>query len=321
MPTLIDAGLRALLVMLDTQIMQTYQDTVLTWEGVAVKKTQTMTSGRYAWMNDLPLIGRKQANGYIRTGVQTQSFLLTSEEMGLFIEIKKQELRDALASKDFGALIDIAKSLGQRMARFPQDLVWNWFKNGHNTTYLGRANLAYDGLSFFNDAHYVNGRNTAGGTYDNNLTGTTFSAANLAAAEAALALLPDNRGVALNQPMTDVIVPPQLGVAAAEVLQARTLSTGGENMQSDEGRARRGLPPLRLWVVPELGSASTTWYVSSRSNGKAPVIWQETEALHQVNLTDERDPNVLYDNLYIFAAKGESVAGWGDPRTTLRLIA
>lgn len=321
MPTLIDTKIRNLQVLVDSEIMNGRRMVRPNWEAVAVKKTQAQTTGLYAWMNDIPLIQRKTANGYVRSGVSTQAFTLSSEEQGLFLEMKKSDFRDAAASGDLGKITDMATAFGRRIEEFPQDGVFGLLKEGDQSTLNGRSILAYDGLSFFNDSHYTNGRSSAGGTYDNNLTSTALSATNFAAAEAALALLPDNRGKALNQPVTHLIVPPQLATTGADILYARTVSTGGVNSNSNAERAARGLAPVELVVAPELGGDATTWYVCSRSMGRAPIIYQETEPLMVIPLIEETMPHVLYDNLYIWACKGECVFGFGDPRTTIRCIA
>jgi phage major head subunit gpT-like protein len=309
--------LRNLAVIVDTEVMKARRMAANNWDAVAIKKVQTKATGLYAWANDIPYIIRKQANGYLKSGLSLQSFSLTSEEFGLFLEIKKQDWRD----QNLDNILSSAADFGQRIEQFPQDNVWALFKEGDAATYQGQAITAFDGLSFFNDAHYVNGRNTADGTFDNNLTGTALTAPNVAAAEAALALIPDNRGKALNQPVTHIIVPPQLATAAYDVVWTRTLSTGGVNVQSPEGRAARGLPSIQVIVVPELAGDPTTWYVVSRASSRAPIIWQETEALHTIPLLEETMPHVLYDNIYMWAVKGESVFGFGDPRTAIRLIA
>lgn len=321
MITNIAAQILALQVAVDASIMDGRRMMVPTWESVALKKIQATSTGLFAWMNDLPLIAKKQSNGYIRGGISTQAFSLISEPYGLFIEMKKRAFKDAAATGDIARIVEVAKNLGIRIEQFPQDLVWGWFKEGDQTTYLGSPNLAFDGLSFFNDAHYTNGRNTAGGTYDNNITGTALTAANIAVAEGLLALIPDNNGKPLNQPLTDIIVPPQLRQTAVEALRAPVNASGATNMLSPEERAKNGFSPINIVSVPELSGDSTTWYAVSRANGRAPVIYQETEAFRVIPMLEENMPNVLYDDLYIWAAKGEVAAGWGDPRTALRLIA
>ena len=317
MPTSIDAKVRAVNNFIDITVMKRRREIAKNWDRVAIKKTSTTADGLYAWMNDIPLITRKQAAGYNRATLSNQALKLTSEEVGLFIEIKKQDIRD----DKYGTFKDLADDLARRMEEFPQDGAFTLLANGNNSTLNGQSILAYDGLTFFNDAHYVNGRNTADGTYDNNLTTTALSSANLAVAEAALALIPDNRGKPLKQALTHLVVPPQLAQDAFALAYARTVSTGGQNPSGEELRAKRNLPPLEVVVAPELGTAATTWYAVSNSTGRAPIIWQETEALHIVPLIDPTMKHVIEDNLYVWAAVGESVFGFGDPRTAIRCIA
>lgn len=313
--TSIDAKIRAVNNFIDTEVMKRRRMNAGNWSAVAVKKTQGTAEGIYAWMNDIPLITRKQASGYTKASLSSQALKIISEEVGLFIEIKKQDIRD----DKYGVFSDLAGDLARRMDEFPQDGVFGLLMEGDQTTYNGKSILAYDGLSFFNDAHYVNGRDTTGGTYDNKLATGALSPTTFATAEAALAVLPDNRGKALKQAATALIVPPQLAQTGAEILYARTVATGGENMASNENRARsRGLPPIELVVVPELANDAAVFYLASNSTGRAGIIWQETEALHLVPLIDPTMKHVIEDNLYVWAAVGESAFGFGDPRTIVR---
>ncbi len=317
MPALTPAQLRAINTFVDTGIMGGRRSVVPQWDSVAAKRTQGNALGTYAWMNDIPLIAQRQIGGYQKAGVSSQSFQITSKLQGLVLEISARDVRDDL----IGVYQDLPGKLGQRMEQFPQDSLFNLFKEGDQTTYLGESILAYDGLAFFHDSHLTDGRSSAGGTYDNFLASTALTKANFEVACASLALFPDNRGVAMNQRPTHLIVPPQLGITGADILLAQTISTGGSNTSNAEYLAARGLPPIQLVVCPELSGDSTTWYLTCMGQGRAPMIWQETAPLMVIAQTSPDSPNMLNDDMLLWYAKGESGFAFGDPRCAIRCVA
>lgn len=317
MPTLTPAQIRSINTFVETEIMSGRKSVNQNWMAAAKKVTQANATGTYAWRNDIPNIVKKQLAGYSRSGVSSASFQVYSEEQGLFLEIKARDVRD----DNVGVYKNLPAALGRRIEEFPQRNVWRLFKEGDQTTFENRSILAHDGLAFFHDSHLTDGRSSAGGTYDNNLTGTALSKANFEVAYAALANFPDNQGEILAQKATALIVPPQLAVTAADVLMAMTISTGGENTSSSSFMVKRGNPPVEVIVVPELSGDATTWYLTTTEQGRAPMIWQETAPITIIALTDPRDPNMVNDDLLVWAAKGESGFAFADPRCAIRCIA
>lgn len=312
-------AIRALEVFVDTEIMRAQKETQTTHLAVAAQKTQATATGLYAWLNNIPIIQRKLGQGgYVKAGLASSNITVRSELHGLQLQISARDVRD----NQTGLYSDLPGQLGMRMAQFPQIEIWARWKEGDQTTYNGLSNVAFDGLSFFNDSHYTNGTDSSGGTYDNNLASTALSEANLQAACAALARIPDEQGQVMNQKATHLIVPPQLALTAAQIVYASTVSTGGVNMSANDNRNRWGQLALEVVEVPELAGDATTWYVVSRQNGKAPFIWQETQPLYTIALTDPtRDRNMIEDDCLVWIAKGESGFAFGDPRCAIRAIA
>lgn len=313
----IDAKVRALNTTLDKAVMAAKRTVKTNWQGCAAKKTQMTAKGTYAWMEALPVIGVRLANGYREVGVASQAIEVNSEDQGLVLKIKKQDIRD----DKYGVFDDAVPALSRGIVEFPQKQLWALFKEGDQTTYLGRSILAYDGLAFFHDSHLVNGRDSSGGTYDNNITSLALNKANFETALATFSQLPDEQGQVLNQQATHLIIPPQLSVTAADVLMAQTISTGGTNTSSNEMLAARGKQKVEIIEVPELSGDSTTWYLTNMQEGGAPMIYQETEALTVVPLIDARDLNVVRDKLYVWYVTGEAGFAFANPRRALRCIA
>lgn len=313
----IDSKVRAVNTFIDLGVMDARRMVIPNWHHAAIKKTEATSRGLYAWMNDVPVIGTKLASGYAKAGVSSQAFELYSEEQGMVIEIKKPDIRD----DRYGVFGDLPGKLGRRIEEFPQDLIWDLFKEGDQTTYNSKSILSFDGLAFFHDSHLTNGRDSSGGTYDNLIGSTALTKANLEAMIATLAAIPDNQGKAMNQQANRLIVPPQLSITAADILMAMTISTGGQNMSANDQLAARGKSRIEIVEVPQLTGDPTVWYLASVTDGRAPMIWQETEALHITPLIAPTDLNVLRDNLYIWYVTGESGVGFADPRTVLRCTA
>jgi phage major head subunit gpT-like protein len=317
-PALTPAEIRAFDVYVNTEIMAGRKRTVTNWEAIAKKTSPGNAVGIYGWNNSLPNILRKQASGYQRAGMSSNALTLTSDEVGLFIEIKARDVRDSNRS---GMYQNIPGDLGQRMEQFPQRNLFRLFKEGDQSSFEGRSILAYDGLSFFNDNHLVNGRDSSDGTYDNNLTGTALTQTNLGVARAVLETMPDDRGESRNQRATHLIVPPQLSDAGAAILMADAITTGVFNPTSNQTLAARGKSKIELIEAPELAGDPTAWYLVSVEEGGAPMIWQETVALYIVSLIDPKDPNMVNDDTLVWAAKGESGFGFADPKRAIRCIA
>ena len=57
------------------------------------------------------------------------------------------------------------------------------------------------------------------------------------------------------------------------------------------------------------------------ADGRAPMIFQETEPISILALTDPRDPNMVNDDMLVWAAKGEAGFAFADPRCAIRCIA
>jgi phage major head subunit gpT-like protein len=309
--------LRAIETFVDLGIMGGRKSVVPNWGACAAKSSQTLSTGTYAWLNDIPVIVGKQGGGYSKAGVASSSYQITSELIGLFLEIAERDIRN----DSVGVYGNLPGALGKRIEEFPQKNIWDRFKEGDQVTYSSKTWLSHDGLALFHDTHLTNGRDSSGGTYDNNLTGTALTKANFEVALAAMANLPDQQGEIMNQSVTHLIVPPQLQVTGADILLAQTISTGGQNTSGNDMLAMRGRPRIELVTVPELAGDATTWYLTSMADGGAPIIWQETVALHVIPLTAPTDRNVVEDDVYIWASKGESGFGIGDPRRAIRCIA
>lgn len=314
MATLTPQQLRNINVFVETGIMNARRKVIPQWQHLATKATQSNITGLYAWLADLPTIGRKLTSGYNRTGVSAFAFTLESEEFGQIIEIKARDVRN----DNSGVFKDLPGAFGTKIEEFPQANLFRLLKEGDQTTLDGKSILAFDGLSYFNDAHYVNGRNTADGTYDNKLATGALTTTTFGDAYAALSTMPNNKGDSLNLVPNKLIVPPQLRATAASILMADTITVGAYNPNSMQSLKAQGLPPVELVVAPELSGDSAIWYLAAVEGGMSPLIYQETVAPSILALTDPRDYNMVHDDLLMWICKLEAAFGFADPRRIVR---
>ena len=152
--------------------------------------------------------------------------------------------------------------------------------------------LAFDGLSMFNTAHLTyNGA----GTYSNDFTTAPLNAANFNAAWAAMASYVGEDGLPLNVSPNLIVVPPQLKLAALQILQSTTIVAAGPG--STFGSVDNQLKGwAEVLVIEELASAPTVWYLLDTSKGIKPFIAQSREEPQFVSRDNPADPEVFNNN-------------------------
>jgi phage major head subunit gpT-like protein len=281
---------------------------------VARTVTGGVGRGLYPAMDDLPHIQEKNQSGYKEAEPSSTVYELNSKDVGLILKMRKNDVDD----DKWGVYAPKMQALGARIAQFPDRGIFRLLKEGDQTTLNGKSILWVDGLSFFNDSHKVNVNDASLGTFDNKLAGTALSDSNLAIAIQKFLELPDTQGEKLDIFPNRLIVPPKLEHTAATLVQARTVSTGGENMLSNDALRGRRRNPIEVVVSAELAGDDAIWYLAYQEGEVAPLLYQETEALHIISKISESDDNVAYDREYHWIVQGRAEFGWGDPRLIIR---
>jgi len=157
-----------------------------------------------------------------------------------------------------------ARSAGERFQRHINGLVFKGLNAGDGTTY----GLAYDGLSFFNDAHVDKGASYVT-AQDNNLA-TVLSLDNFTSAINAAAIFVDDKGEYTEHIYDLLIVPPALRRTAAQIC----------GNPDDYGTANRAVNPFSgkvdYIVVPQFDA--TGWELLCTNETQKPILFVQREA-------------------------------------------
>jgi phage major head subunit gpT-like protein len=310
------AQIRNASVYVENGVFEAFDATLAPWEKIAKKVMADTGNGLYPGSAAFGEITRKSAaGGYESESPVSFVYELKSERFGRRIEILADDAKDVAK---LGVYADIIEKIGIRMKQFPYFGAYRLLKEGDQATLDGRSILCVDGLSFFNDAHLLNMRDTAAGTFDNLLTGTALNTTNFKTVYASLATRKDEAGKRMGLRPSTLYVPPTLMTAAAEVVYAPTVANGGFNIYGNEMLKMMGLAPIEIVVVEELEDDPTVWYLAANQGSKRPILWQETEALELIDNNSPTSEDMLKSDLLTYYVKGRSQFGFGDPRTIIR---
>lgn len=318
------AQLRALNVDVDAALLNGMNaanvESVINWQEIANQKNASVGKVIYGMSNDTPPILNKTVSGYSFAEAAVNSYAITSNRYGRGLKILVDDLKD----DKWGLYEPVIRGLGARMVRFPQTLIWDWVKEGDQTTgpasklFAGRDMTGIDGVAFFSTSHKVNINDASKGTQSNLKTTTALNSTNFPTVYSDFLKMKDTEGLPLGLMPNKLYVPPALEFTAAQVLYASTITTGGVNVFSPEMLQRLKRNPIEIVVVPELAGDDGIWYLASKSDNGSPAIWQVTEPLALVPHVDPQNDSVFHDDEFEWIAKGRVEVGWGDYRRIIR---
>lgn len=262
---------------------------------------------------------------------------------GAGLRLRRAQLEDL----DGGGL-DLASKwsgdIGSYMAYWPQKQLASLIKNGETV-----GNTAYDGLTFFNNAHLVNGLNSDQGTFANLFTSTAGSTPstdpndagypgacpiNGVAADVALANLgkaiayiksirmPNGEDPRFLNPVA-LVVPPALQTVAVQITNAKFLaqaaSSGGGS--GDVEAVIQSFGFSQPVIADELASDSTSYYIACEEMGASQLgafVYVDREPFKITYYTGQGggtgvDAILNRADELEWHCKGRNVAGYGHP--------
>lgn len=286
------ASLRAAAVQVLTRIDQARSKVSSNWSQIAKKITSTSRSSLHSRMVDISPIERK-GTGYKFGRLSSMAYELENDDWGTGIEIGVNDIADDLLHL-YDERLDL---LAKRIEQFPDDGIFQLLKDGLTA-------LCIDGQPFFSDTHYADPNNIiAANTFDNKRS-LALDVTNYNLHYADMLTFPDGKGRPMGLMPTHLIVPPQLRKTAKDIIEADTVSTGGENVNKGE---------VKLVVEPLLADQPTTWYLASADAG-FPLFVQEREALQTFVKNLPTDDNVFFDDVVKILTKGRGEFGYGIPQ-------
>ncbi len=240
----------------------------------------------YAWLKRIPEM-REWLGARVIENLSLHDYTLINRKFELTVGCPTTDIKD-----DMLGLFSSRMKMMARSAKFmPTRLVLD-------ALLVGEVDLTFDGQPFFDTAHPLN---LAG--VQSNLGTAALTGANWDATRATMRSYvgEDGRPLAVNPNL--LVVPPQLELAANEILTAERGASGSTNVQ--KGQAT-------VLVVPELAADDTNdWYVMDTTAAIKPLIYQDREPVTMTTLTNMTDPNVFHLDEFLWGVQGRGAAGYG----------
>lgn len=290
-----------------------YKGTEPWWRKLATLIPSKSETNTYGWMDKIPKL-RKWVGARQVQNVAARSQIVTNVTFELTERVPREKIED----DQYGLYSPLAMQMGQQAAKWPDQTIITDFFSANPT--------GFDGVAFFHDSHPVDVDAGAGGplgSYDNNL-GLALSYANYGTARAAMRGFKGADGQPLGVNPNLLIVPPELEETALQILHNEMIAgfVPGNSTNGNVGTTQnvwRG--SADLLVIPELSAlAPATWYLADVSNVIKPVCFQLRKAPEFAYLNKPTDPNVFWNNEFIFGVDARGAATTSLPFLMLRSV-
>jgi phage major head subunit gpT-like protein len=248
-------------------------------------------SNTYGWLAQ-QLKMRKWDGPRVIQNLAEHAQVIQNFEFESTVELSRIDIRD----DNLGLFSSqVIPQLGVAAKYHPQGLL---------VSYLQANVTAFDALSFFNTAHPTfNGA----GTYSNDFTTAPLNAANFNAAWAAMASYTGEDGLPLNIRGGLLVVPPQLKLAANQVVTAQTsafkiVGTSTTDISTAVSVDNQMQGWADVLVVDELANQPTVWYLLDATKGIMPWVFQLRESPFFTSRDNMQDPKVFDQNAFTYGA-------------------
>ena len=316
----------------------------LWWQRVAAQKTSMAKSELFAWLISTATIKSMESGQADFEDMLSKYTEIENKFASAGLRLRKDQLEDVVNGLPGGEGLNLARrwsaDIGKYAAYWPQKQVAAAILGGATA-----GNTTYDGLTFFNAAHYVNGVDTSDGTFANLLNPTTVGHAtridegvtvdaalnNLSAVRAYIATIKMPNGEdPRNLQMKAIIHPPALRsrviqlTSASLIAQAATGGAGG----ADVAAIIRDWSLERPLEAPELaaaftGGSDTSFYIVA---GEGPgddelgaLIYQVREPFSVLYHGPEASPKLARERGLQWKCDGRNVVGYGHPYLLFRV--
>ncbi len=323
----------------------------LWWQRVAAQKTSMAKEEVFAWLISTATIKAMEPGQSDFEEMLSQYTTIENEFASAGLRLRKEQLEDIFNGLPGGEGLNLARrwsaDVGKQAAYWPQKLVARALLDGGDS-----GNTTYDGLTFFNTGHYVNGVDDSDGTFSNVLNPTTVGDAtrideavtledaieNLARVRAHIAeIMMPNGEDPRNLRMRAILHPPALRFRvmqltnASLIAQAATSGGGG----GDVAAAIRDMNLEEPIEAPELGASYTTPADNTGSDTSYYVLASEVAADDELGalVYQVREPfSVLYhgpeaesklarERELQWLSQGRNAVGYGHPYMLFRVDA
>jgi phage major head subunit gpT-like protein len=234
-------------------------------------------SNRYGWIAQ-QLTLRQWIGPRVAQNLSEHEYTLTNVPYEGTVEVDKYDLEDDNLGLYTGVFMP---QLGEAVRKHPEILA---------ADLLVANPTAFDGLSFFNDAHPC--FDTSATTYDNNYT-LALNATNLNTMMAAAAGIIGEDGRPLGVRYTHIIVPPVLEFPAKQILKSATYASLIASEGSGAVRIDNQMQGVLDIIVAPYLTAANVFYLADLSKALKPLVHQTRSKPLFVSRDNPQDPKVF----------------------------
>ncbi len=264
------ASLRALQRTLSTIFSRGYQESDIWYPNVATTVPSATSGNTYYWTDAVKgmteFVGPREVQN-----IKRNAYALDNKDWQDTLQIPYQAIRD----DSLGSFTSETLSLGDAVAKHPDELMVSLLQNGHTGT-------IWDGKAYFATDHPVSLYDASLGTYQNyTASGLALTDANFMTVRTRMMAYKNAAGRPAGAVPTLVVAPPSLEGKCIELFKNELNAAGGSN--TTKGMAN-------YLIVPELENQPTTWYSIVTTRPIKPFVYQVRERprfMSKTSLTEE----------------------------------
>ncbi|MDM7320239.1 MAG: Mu-like prophage major head subunit gpT family protein [Fervidobacterium sp.] len=120
-----------------------YENTPSDWEKIATRVESKSSSNTYGWLGQFPRL-REWVGDRVIKSMRAQAYQIVNRTFESTVEVSRADIED----DNVGIYAPLFEEMGRAVKVFPDELVFELLKNGHQ-------NPCYDGQNFFDTDHPV----------------------------------------------------------------------------------------------------------------------------------------------------------------------
>jgi phage major head subunit gpT-like protein len=285
-----------------------YQTAPRFWERMAFLKPSSTEIEKDGWMAKVPVLRQWLGERQVQN-VAARSYTLENLPWELTIAIDKFKLQD----DSYGIYAPMVSMMGLQAAKWPDYMLVDKIR--------ANSELLFDGKAFFASDHPVNFEDPSNtDVYDNDF-GLALTPDNFAEVFTSMSTFKGEDGKPLGITPNLLVVPPQLKLAAMQILNSTMIAPQTFAGQTQAGANQNILQGWTdLLVVPELAADDTTWYLLDTSKPIKPFFFQQRQAPVLVPRVDPTDPMVFEKHMFVYGVEARGNVGYTLPFLAARSV-
>lgn len=303
------ANLQFIFFQFDQRFKKAYEAQPIFWDRYASMAPSNSRETHYGWIGKIPRLNKGFGERLIHN-LAARGYVVVNDLWRDAITLTRTDIED----DQFGLYAQSADTLGQQARLWPDDMLTAKIESGTTDT-------CYDGQPFFHNAHPVDVDKSNSTTYQNRFdsaangggVGFPLNHDNYRTVRAKMMKYQGEDGRSLNVVPDLLMVPPLLEVPARQIVQADMIApSGGLGAEVAQAQTNVLKGTADVLVNPYLTS-DTAWYLLCTKRAIKPMIFQLRAAPEFTYLNKPEDPNVFFQEQYIFGVRARGAAGYSLP--------